>query len=74
MINVHLPTTDGREIILTCTTESEPEPYLNTYFFQAIEFSGNLAKFGATWHYTSENRIFALCIGVCAAFTTRFDW
>ena len=74
MIDVHLPTTDGREIILTCTTKSEPEPYLNTYFFQVIEFSGNLAKFGATWHYTSENRIFALCIGVCAAFTTRFDW
>ena len=25
MIDVHLPTTDGREIILTRTTESEPE-------------------------------------------------
>jgi len=25
MIDVHLPTTDGREIILTRTTEPEPE-------------------------------------------------
>src|SRR5208283_2136828 len=48
-------------------------PYLNTYFFQAIDFAGNLAKFGATWHYASENRIFALYIGVCAAFVTRFE-
>ena len=49
------------------------KPYLNTYFFLAIDFAGNLAKFGATWHYASENRIFALYIDVCAAFATRFD-
>jgi hypothetical protein len=37
-----------------------PWPYLNTYFFQPIEFAGESAKFRATWHYASENRIFAL--------------
>src|SRR5208282_3561103 len=49
------------------------KPYLNTFFLQTVDFAGNLAKFGATWHYASENRIFALYIAVCAAFVTRFD-
>ena len=30
-----------------------------------LPFADNLAKFSATWHYASENRIFALYIGVC---------
>ena len=28
-----------------------PDIILNTGFFQAIDFAGNLAKFGATWHF-----------------------
>jgi hypothetical protein len=47
-------------------------PYLNTYFLQATDFAGNLAKFGATWHYASQNRIFALYIGFSTALATRF--
>ena len=49
------------------------KPYLNTDFSQAIDFACNLAKFSATWHYASENRIFALYIGICAVLATRFD-
>ena len=29
MIDVHLPTTDGRELLLSRYTEPEPEPELN---------------------------------------------
>jgi hypothetical protein len=47
-------------------------PYLNTCFLQATDFAGKLAKFGATWHYASQNRIFALYIGFSTALATRF--
>ena len=43
-----------------------PRPYLNTDVFQAIDFAGNSAKFGNTWHHASEDRILAVYIGFCA--------
>ena len=49
-----------------------PDRLLNTDFKPLIS-AGNLAKFGATWHYAPENQISALYIGVCAVLATRFN-
>jgi len=63
-----LPTLEEGDIVVI----DNLKPYLNTDFLQPIDFAGDLAKFAKTWHYTSENRIFALYIGVCAALAARF--
>jgi hypothetical protein len=51
---------------------NELKPYLNTDFLQPIDFASHLAKFAKTWHYASENQIFAVYVGVCAALAARF--
>jgi hypothetical protein len=66
---------DQMALIVRSGADGERElvmPYLNTCFLQATDFAGKLAKFAATWHYASQNRIFALYIGFSTALATRF--
>jgi hypothetical protein len=60
------PIEASKSVVCYVRNTSKPvKPYLNTYFFQPIDFPGGLAKFPKTWHYAPKVELlcFTLAFG-----------